>query len=85
MLLSWAAGAQRARLRGTFPGFQHKARRPASRCAISAFMPTRLVIAYVLIALMAAAAAALILYYLAKRKERVRILRGHGQRRRPRP
>jgi LPXTG-motif cell wall-anchored protein len=44
-------------------------------------MPSRLIIAYVLIALMAAAAAAGLLYYLRKKRERERILRGHGHRR----
>ena len=44
-------------------------------------MPSRLVIAYVLIALMAVAAAALIIRWLGKRKERERVLRGHSQRR----
>ena len=44
-------------------------------------MPSRLIIAYVLIALMAAVAAAVIVHYLRKRRERERILRGHSQRR----
>ena len=44
-------------------------------------MPSRLVIAYVLIALMALAAGALIAQYLRKRRERERVLRGHSQRR----
>ena len=44
-------------------------------------MPSRLIIAYVLIALMAAAIAAGLLHYLRKRRERARILRGHSHRR----
>ena len=44
-------------------------------------MPTRLIIAYVLMSLMAAAAAAVIFHYLRKRRERDRVLRGHSQRR----
>ncbi len=44
-------------------------------------MPSRFIIAYVLIALMAAAIAAGLLHYLRKRRERQRILRGHSHRR----
>ena len=44
-------------------------------------MPSRLIIAYVLIAVRAAVAAAVLVRYLRMRRERQRILRGHSQRR----
>ena len=44
-------------------------------------MPSRLVIAYLLIALMAAVAAAVIIHFVRKRRERDRVLRGHSHRR----
>lgn len=44
-------------------------------------MPSRFIIAYVLIALMAAAAVAGLFHYLRKRRERERVLRGHSHRR----
>lgn len=44
-------------------------------------MPSRLIIAYVLIAVMAAIAAAVLVRYLRMRRERQRILRGHSHRR----
>ena len=47
-------------------------------------MPSRVLIAYVLIALMAAFVAAGIVHYLRKRREQGRIMRGHGHHRRHR-